>query len=257
MDQAVASGTSNSPANESGVGERLRALPTWVSVLAVALVLGGAGYFVYRQWFAAPSVGEEIDVGHVTMPGRGFGGRRAGMGGPPPQVAQAPDGITQATGPANLARAKSGDFFILAALKPAAGASPSLFYARNDLLPPEQLDLLNARREIMLDSRLAKSLNLSGAQIEQLGKIPLPPRGQGLKLDQADRDRLAAEWKAHTDAPKDSDAKKSAETTLLASIREIGEKALPVTRQQYAQLADQVKQVLTPEQIQQYRTRAR
>jgi hypothetical protein len=233
------------------MGERLRALPTWVSVLAVVLVLAVAGYFIYHQWFAPPAVGEEIDVGHVAMPGRGGGGRRAA----PPAIQQMSDGITQAGGPANLVRAKSGDFFMLGPAKP-PGPPPTLYYAKPDLLPQEQLDLLNARAEIMADSRLARMLNLSGEQIEQLGKIPLQ-RGRGLKLEQADRDQLAADWKAYTDAPKNSDTKKTAETTLLATIRDLGAKALPATREQYAQLADQVKQVLTPQQIQQYHNRGR
>src|SRR2546425_13131044 len=82
------------------LADRLREVPAWASILIVAIVLGGAGWFGWRQFFAAPSSGEEIDVGPVNV------GRMRGFARQQPPPAR--DGITLFG--AGLWRVKAGEF---------------------------------------------------------------------------------------------------------------------------------------------------
>jgi len=213
------------------LADRLRDVPAWATILSVALVLGGAGWLIYRQWFAMPSAGQEIDVGPVNT------GRRFARTLPPPPR----EGV--ATLGAGLWRVKSGDFSMQLPIK---SAEIHVYYDKADLVPPDQLVLLQARRNAVSSPTAAKRMNLSAEQIKQLQAIPLR-QGEGLKLEPADRDRLKALWDAYNAAA--DEAKKAKEPDLLAALKQIGTDALAPTRQRYAQRAAEIKAVFTPEQL--------
>jgi hypothetical protein len=73
-----------------------------------------------------------------------------------------------------------------------------------------------------------------------------------LILTDPDRSRLSELVAAWQKAPA-ADAKSAAEKALLAAVKEIGDKAEVAARQTLAQTAALVAQILTPQQLQQYR----
>src|SRR5438128_2624824 len=104
------------------LADRLRDLPAWASILILAMVLGGTGWLGWRQFFAAPASGEEIDVGPVNT------GRMRGFGRLPAPPAR--DGITLSG--AGLWRIKSGDFSMDLPVK---NPDVRVFYDKPDLVP--------------------------------------------------------------------------------------------------------------------------
>jgi hypothetical protein len=224
-------------------GEKLRGVPVWVSALVVISALGGAGWFVWSMFFSTPSVGKELDVGNFPRvnPMRPLR--------PPPPA----EGVS-VMGP-NLWRVKTGEFTMTAAAKESPLVPMRVYYGKQDLITPEQTDLLLARRQIAANNDLAKELNITPEQMKKLIEIPLPPSGQGLKLDQADHDKLAAAWQAWQTA--DANGKPAAEKNLLSTLKEVGTRSVAPTRQQYADRAELVKAVLTPQQLEQFRKRGK
>src|SRR5207248_6756669 len=114
-------------------------VPLWISVLIVALALGGAGWFVWSTFFADPSVGKEIEVGNFP---RG-GGRFLR----PPPVPPAVDGVASIG--ANLWRIRAGEFSMNLALQEGPLLPLRVFYGKTDLYAPEQIELMQARRQIV------------------------------------------------------------------------------------------------------------
>src|SRR5437016_6235648 len=108
------------------LADRLREIPVWASILIVAIVLAGAGWVGWKQFFATPSSGEEFDVGPVnTGRMRGF----ARMPAPP-----AKDGITLLG--AGLWHIKSGDFSMNLPIK---NTEVRVYYERADLIPSDKM----------------------------------------------------------------------------------------------------------------------
>src|SRR5206468_3836224 len=223
-------------ATNPSLAQRLRELPTLASILALALILCGAGWFAWDQWLSGPTPGKEIDIGSVNA-GRGF--RMAAR--PPPVPAK--DGVSLLG--AGLWHVKSGDFFMNVPVK---NAEIRLFYSKNDLLPHDQTALLQSAQIMSGNPEMSKRLNISAEQTKQLNAL-FSRRGNGLELEPADREKLKSMWEAYN-ATADS-AKKAKEDEVLAGLKQIGAKSLAPTRQQFSDRAQQVKAILTPEQLSQ------
>jgi hypothetical protein len=237
--QTVVSSNAEVP---SDAAQQIRPVPRWLAILIVVLAIGGAGWFVYSQFFAGPRAGQEVDIG--TIP-RSPGARMAFRAAPPAPPA---DGISS-IGP-NFWRVKTGEFSANLALKESPVAPIRIYYGKGDLISPEQQELMVARRQIVANQDLASQLKVTPEQIQKLSAVPLSA-GQGLKLDPADRARLAGDWQAWLSA--DPAGKKAAEQKVLATLKEVGAKSIGPTREEFSTRAAEIKSILTDEQIKEYR----
>src|SRR5204862_3199166 len=134
-------------ATNPSLAQRLRELPTLASILALALILCGAGWFAWDQWLSGPTPGKEIDIGPVSA-GRGF----RMVARPPPVPAK--DGVSLLG--AGLWHIKSGDFFMNVPVK---NAETRLYYLKNDLLPREQTALLQSAQNLLSNPAMTRKLN--------------------------------------------------------------------------------------------------
>jgi hypothetical protein len=207
---------------------------------------------VWFAWstFAGNSVpvGKEIDVGAMRG-GRGaaYAANRIRARAQQNDITQQPDGIRpMGVGQVSV---KSGDYFTQ--LPEAADAPDNVrLYTAQNLISGELDMLLRARVEIASNPKVAEQLQISKEQIEKLTKIPLN-RGAGLRLDKNDRDEIKTLWKSVYTAPAGA-PRDAATQTLLAKIREIGDRTLEPTRQLMNKRGDDIKAILTPEQLQKY-----
>ena len=216
----------------------------------ITLALIGGGWFAYST-FAGNTVpvGKEIEVG--AMRGGGFGRGAAAaanrMRNRAPDISQQPDGVR----PMGLkqVQVKSGDFFTQ--LPEGADAPDNVrLYTVQNLITPELDGLLQARTELVMNTKLAEQLQVSKEQIARLTSIPVN-RGGGLRLTKPDRDEIKLAWKAVNDAP--AGAQKDAATqAFLAKLREIGDRCIEPTRQQLSKRGDDIKAILTADQLQKY-----
>src|SRR5262249_33216280 len=150
--------------------------------------LGAVGWLGYRQWFAAPSSGEEFDVGPLNVNRRG----RFALNAPAPK-----EGVSLLG--AGLWRIKSGDFSMNLATS-VKTSDVHVYYDKRDLISPDQNTLLQAQRDILANASAAKRLSVTPEQIKQLQAIPRGA-GDGMKLEAPDRDMLKSLWDAYNAAP--------------------------------------------------------
>jgi len=219
---------------------------------AVTLLLAIGAWFAYSK-FAGNSVpvGKEIEVGQ--MRGRNFN-RAAGMANrvraranAAPDISQTPDGI-RSLGVKQMS-VKSGDYFTQ--LPEAADAPDNVrLYTVQNLITPELEALLQARVDLVTNQTLASQLQISKEQTGKLTKIPMN-RGAGLRLTKADRDEIKALWTAVYTAPVGAE-RDAATQRLLAQFKVIGDRNLEPTRQLMSKRGDDVKAILSPDQLQKY-----
>lgn len=228
-------------------------LPRWSVALLVLLVAGGAGYAGYRFWTGGhPGAGKEIDIGNTGF----FGGRQ--MGANPRRLqaqmqtdpATLPDGVH--AGAMNLSWVRMGDFYTSLPNDPASSMTIRVFYAKPDLLTAEEQSILQARRRLPTDAALAKQFNVTPEQSKALVAIPLGI-GAGLRVTPEDRDRIKAAWQVYVGAA--DSAKDAAKTALLTTLKQVGDKSLEPTRAQQRERVEQIRKVLTPEQIAEWRAK--
>lgn len=220
-----------------------------VFIAAVALLAGGGWYT--RQHFVGDSVplGVELDVGNAVRGGMRFGGPR-GPGRNSPlnvDVTQMPDGIRPL--PAGQFAGKAGEFSVMLPAKPAINQIRVLFTGA-DWASPEQRRILDARRELIANPTLAEKIKLTPQQREKLTQIPID-RARTLTLDRPQREQLLNLWLA-IDAATDPAAKEQAGNQFINTLRQMGPGALDASRQQTAQRVEQIKSILTPEQLKLY-----
>jgi hypothetical protein len=226
----------------SDAADQIRPVPRWLAIAIVVLAIGGAGWFVYSQFFAGPRAGQEVDIG--TIP-RSPSARMAFRAAPPAPPA---DGIAS-IGP-NYWRIKTGEFSANLALKESPVTPIRIYYGKADLISPEQAELMVARRQIVANQELANQLKVTPEQMAKLSAVPLS-MGQGLKLAPADRERLNTDWQAWIAA--DTAGKRAAEQKVLATLKDVGTKSIAPTRDEFSTRAADIKSILTNEQIKEYR----
>ena len=126
-----------------------------------------------------------------------------------------------------------------------------VFCSRGDVMTPQTRQLLQLCRE-SVNAGTAKSLNLTPDQVKKLAVIR-QQAVSGMKVEEADRNKLRELWKAWTSA-KDPAAKAAAQTAMLAALKDVGARSLEPSKKQYADLAEQIHKVVTDQQIATYRT---
>src|SRR5688500_2243913 len=202
IDDPSAAAPASAPARESAPGRfPLRA---WVALVAMLVVVGGAGYLLYDRLFAGSADSRDlVDI----VPMRGGGG---GMfGGPRVEV----DGVRE-TG-RNSYTVRAGDARVAARQSKPGEWTFTFTYQRRDLVTAEQDAALTARFRLPRDAAFAKSLNVTPEQIKQLEAIP---GREGMIVTDADRARLASLFDAYVKAAPPRPSETGA---LLAALREI------------------------------------
>lgn len=122
-------------------------------------------------------------------------------------------------------------------------------YEKQNLIPKEQEDILLMKYRIVGDSAVAKLVGLTEPQRQKLSKISI--HVTNMELPAADRDKLAALWQNYYTA-KDGKTKSEAEKSLLASLKKIGKDNIPVTRKRAAERVEEIKSILSAEQIKKF-----
>lgn len=234
-------------------------IPVWLTGLILILCIGGGSYLLW--WSTREPVKQVADIPPdkltaIAAGGRGWngalgGGTRNGsgrntdslQGNRIPRMDPDADGIQQRG--RNNYRVKIGNTVM------------SVNYSNNgrfDISPsylvfrtPEQAELGVLRMSVIQDSTWRSTLNVTDEQVEKLRKIP---PALSMKLDPVDRARLTELWKTWKDGSGD---KMAAEKALLSALDELGQKNLQATKDYEASRAQRVLEILTPEQVKQYR----
>jgi hypothetical protein len=113
-------------------------------------------------------------------------------------------------------------------------------------LQPDQLKILTARVRIISDPLMAKQWGISPEQVEQLKKMGSSQAPEPSQQDKTDLQQLMSTYAKATDAAARTEAEKQVMAKLDAALKATAAPALKV----YADRTDQVKKILTPQQIQ-------
>ena len=122
----------------------------------------------------------------------------------------------------------------------------SFRYLKKDLLPQDQKDVLLMKFRIMSDDAVAQHIGLTDDQKQKLGKIST--NVSAIELSQADHDKLVSLWQQYNSA---SD-KTGPEKALLAALKDVGNNNLAATKQKAAERVDQIKGILSADQIKKF-----
>jgi hypothetical protein len=131
--------------------------------------------------------------------------------------------------------------------KNAAGAYDLLFVTPRNLdLSREQIALLSGRFRILKDPLMAKEWGVTDDQVSKLDRIDVS--AGALKPAAADLASVRQLWDAYmkaTDGPSKMDAQKK----LVEKVDQVGKANVEVARSLYGQRTEQIKQILTAEQV--------
>ncbi|MEA2708454.1 MAG: hypothetical protein QOF78_1055 [Phycisphaerales bacterium] len=130
----------------------------------------------------------------------------------------------------------------------AAGAGDPTFRFPDGLkLPPEQVSLLAGRFRVLHDDAMAQEWKVTPQQIEKLRALQIG--GSGMNPAQPQRDELWKLWKQF-DGASAGQAKTDARTKLIDKLDEVSKSLFEPARQQYTAKLEEIKKILTPEQVQ-------
>jgi Spy/CpxP family protein refolding chaperone len=209
-----------------------------IAALAVVVAAPLIGFAVWKR-SSGPANNVVFDIGPVGRDGmRGMMRRN---------TLTEPDGVQKLAD--NSYRVRGGGAILTVDSRPGA-ALEMVYDAREDLLTPEQTELLSIRRRLTLDRQMARSLNITEQQMNQLRDLG-PPRS--MLMTDADRARLQKLWEDWVRAAD----KKPAEQALIEGMREIAQQSLERTRANNRERAEKVKSILSPEQLEKMRQPAR
>lgn len=228
-------GQAKAPADPGDTAEKKR-IPGWLAGVGAGAFLLAAGVFIY--WFLAGSFTGTGDL--IPDPGRaerGGGGR-----GNWRQQANA-DGVKPL--PNNQGHYVLSAGAIMDIDPPPPGKKRDTAYRfRYDskaLLTPEQWHLALGLRRVAQDSQMAKTLDVTQAQLEHLRRFSYIP----MELSKADRDRLIAAWTEYDKAT----AKGEPEKALVAMLKDVGTKSMAATKVQASKRVAEISRVLSPDQV--------
>jgi hypothetical protein len=218
------------PITEATTTNPPRQVPKWlgfaVAIGMMLLLLGGIGWWVF-SFYNKPKASELTEVMDRTANMRGIDGVRA-----------APNGSYHV---------RAGDVTLTVTKgKTDKDWNLNLLSAKPDLVPPEYVAPLQARRAISTDPGWIRTLKLSPDQVKQLKAIP---GGGNMILSDAEREQIKTMWNAYMSA---SD-KAVAENDLIFQLHHIGRSSLAATRADIAERAKKVQTILSPEQIAQFK----
>jgi hypothetical protein len=199
----------------------VRPIPLWLTVLVVAVALGGAAWFVHATFF------DTRPRERIVVLEKG-----------------ADDGV-QKRGD-NRWQIRAGNAWLGVDKDPAGKLSFEFRFWRYDFLPADTMDTLVKVQRLVRDGAMASQIGLTPQQVTQLRDI----RNQGkVELPVADADRLRGIWSSY-EATTEPKAKQAAELKLIRALDEITRRLEGPATQSAVERADRARQVIKPEQWQ-------
>ena len=200
-----------------------RPVPLWVSVVVIAASVGGAAWFVRAMFF------DTRPRERIVVLEKG-----------------ADDGV-QKRGD-NRWQVRAGNAWLGVDKNPGGRISFEFRFWRYDFLPADTMDTLVKVQRLVRDAAMAQQVGLTPQQLTQLrdirsqGKVELPP---------ADADKLRNLWNGY-DSTTEPKAKAAAELKLIRGLDAITRRLEGPATQSAIQRAEHAKQVIKPEQWQQF-----
>jgi len=130
--------------------------------------------------------------------------------------------------------------------KAASAADPAYRFPDGLKLPPEQVSLLAGRFRILHDEAMAKEWNVTPQQADKLRALQIG--GSGMNPSPQQRDELWKLWTQYTSATG-GQGKIDAQKKLIDKLDEVSKSLFEPARQQYTAKLDEIKKILTPEQV--------
>jgi len=131
--------------------------------------------------------------------------------------------------------------------KAASAAEPIYRFPDGLKLPPEQVSLLAGRFRILHDDAMAQEWKVTPEQIEKLRGLQIG--GSGMNPSAAQREELWKLWSAYKGAAA-GQPKTDAQKKLIDKLDEVSKSLFEPARQQYTVKLEDIKKILTPEQVQ-------
>jgi Spy/CpxP family protein refolding chaperone len=207
-----------------------------VGVLVLCLLIGGG--IVYLFLFGSTPKQRSITVDPAQQ--------SAGMAGGPmvrPQPRRQ-QFIYKENDSTWIARGTAGAMY---ATKEGNGWKLEPFHPGRDFLTPDQVSLVSAFVRARRDEAMAKEWEISAEQLTKLKGMEL--RGSSMVVSDRERGELRQMWEDYIKAA-DGPGKTDAEKKVIARLDELGKNNLEASRKAFTQRLEQIKQVLTPQQIQ-------
>jgi hypothetical protein len=148
----------------------------------------------------------------------------------------------------------------MARVQPAAAGAPmALVFRQRSWGLIQDAPTFTIARRIVHEAALSKQLAVSNAQMDALNKIVAEPPLKGVYLSAlpVPADDMSTAMKAWADyataqAGTDATAKTQSEQVLIKTIGTVGSVAIAKAKQDYADADNQIKQILTAQQIDAY-----
>ncbi len=200
-----------------------------IGALVLCLLIGG-GLVYWFMFGAMPSRGEvSIDP---NAPNR----MRDRPGQPAPRILKIND----------TSWSVNGDAAVMIVSKAGGEYRFNYGFQRGALgVDQQQRALVAGRYRIIQDPAMAKAWKVTPEQVAKLKKIDIGSGGGMLKPSPEDRDQIKQMWDDYQNASE----KSGPQQALLAKLDGVARANLDATRKMVLDRVDQIRQVLTPEQI--------
>ena len=131
--------------------------------------------------------------------------------------------------------------------KAASAADPVYRFPDGLKLPPEQVSLLAGRFRVLHDDAMAQDWKITPQQLEKLRNLQIG--GSQMSPSSQQRDELFKLWTQYTGATG-GQAKIDAQKKLIDKLEETSKSLFDPARQQDTAKLEEIKKILTPEQVQ-------
>ena len=131
--------------------------------------------------------------------------------------------------------------------KAASAAEPTYRFPDGLKLPPEQVSLLAGRFRVLHDEAMAQEWKVTPQQVEKLRALQIG--GSGMNPSPQQRNELWNLWTQYNKA-SGGQAKIDAQKKLIDKLDEVSKSLFEPARQQYTARLEEIKKILTPEQVQ-------
>ena len=131
--------------------------------------------------------------------------------------------------------------------KAASAADPIYRFPDGLKLPPEQVSLLAGRFRILHDDAMAQEWKVTPQQLEKLRNLQIG--GSQMSPSSQQRDELWKLWTQYNGATG-GQAKIDGQKKLIDKLEETSKSLFEPARQQYTAKLEEIKKILTPEQVQ-------
>src|SRR4051812_22472758 len=232
------------------VQPKTRDIPIWLTGVVLILCIVGGGWLV--RWYTREPGTLAVDVPlenqatvaanakvrtELAMPG-GNGRAQRDLG-----FAGAVDGVRASgtSGKAWIVRSGDATMYVSQGRNGQFELNPSYISKK---LTPEQAQVLMMRRRLMTDPAMREQIQLTADQLEALRKVE---DFRGMVIEPTDRAKLTSLFQAWRTAPGDA-----TEKPLVAALTDVAKRAAAPTQAFDASRVDQVRKIVTPEQVKRF-----